>query len=134
VGLTTLRIFQTLSQKFRGKRRPTGWGRYLSIFVTFQFVCLTWIFFRSPDVATALSILGRLSSFTFSLNNVSFSMISVMLFGIALHAIPPKWFDRSVEIFGRAPFVIQGAGLASVALLIQFLSGRGSTSFVYSNF
>jgi len=57
-----------------------------------------------------------------------------MLSGIALHAIPPKWFDRTVEIFGRAPYLLQGAGLASVVLLIELLAGRGSTSFVYSNF
>jgi alginate O-acetyltransferase complex protein AlgI len=130
VGLSVLRTFQTL----RGKRPPTQWGKYLSIFVTFNFVCLTWIFFRSPDVATAMAILGRLGSMTFSVDNISLPMIAVMLVGVAIHAIPPKWFDRTVEIFGHAPFVLQGAGLASVVLLIELLAGRGSTSFVYSNF
>jgi alginate O-acetyltransferase complex protein AlgI len=134
VGLSTLRTFQTLRQKIQGKRAPTRWGRYLSIFVTFQFVCLTWIFFRSPDVATAFAILGRLGSFTFSVDNISLPMIAVMLAGVAVHAIPPRWFDRTVELFGRAPFVLQGAGLATVVLLIEVLAGRGSTSFVYSNF
>ncbi len=134
VGLTTLRTFQTLRQKIQGKPTPTPWGRYFSIFVTFNFVCLTWIFFRSPDVATALAILGRFGSMTLSVENISLPMVGVMLAGVALHAIPPKWFDRTVEIFGRAPFVVQGAGLASVVLLIELLSGRGSTSFVYSNF
>ena len=130
IGLSTLRVFQTL----RGKRTPTQWGRYLSIFITFNFVCLTWIFFRSPDVSTAFAILGRLGSMTFSVANISLPMIAVMLIGVALHAVPPRWFDRSVEVFGRAPFVLQGAGLATVVLLIELLSGRGSTSFVYSNF
>jgi alginate O-acetyltransferase complex protein AlgI len=134
VGLTALRTFQTLRQKLQGKPTPTAWGRYVSIFVTFNFVCLTWIFFRSSDVATALAILGRLGSMTFSVENISLPMVGVMLAGVALHAIPTKWFDRTVEIFGRAPFVVQGAGLASVVLLIELLSGRGSTSFVYSNF
>jgi alginate O-acetyltransferase complex protein AlgI len=139
VGLTLLRTFQTLRQKIQGKRPATQWGRYLSIAFTFHFVCLTWIFFRSPDVSTALAILGRLSSLsfssqTFSVSNISLPMIGVMLLGVALHAIPPKWFDRTVEIFSRAPFVLQGAGLATVVLLIEFLAGRGSTSFVYSNF
>jgi alginate O-acetyltransferase complex protein AlgI len=130
VGLSTLRVYQTL----RGKRTPTQWGRYVGIFVTFQFVCLTWVFFRSPDVPTALTILGRLGSMTFSLDNITLPMIGVMLAGVALHAIPPRWFDHTVEVFGRAPFVLQGAGLASVVLLIELLAGRGSTSFVYSNF
>jgi alginate O-acetyltransferase complex protein AlgI len=134
VGLTILRTFQTLRQKIQGKRPATQWGRYLSIFFTFNFVCLTWIFFRSPDVATALAILARLGSMTFTVDNISLPMIGVMLAGIALHAIPSKWFDRTVELFGHAPFFLQGAGLASIVLLIELLSGRGSTSFVYSNF
>jgi alginate O-acetyltransferase complex protein AlgI len=133
-GLTTLRTFQTLRKNFQVKRPVTQWGRYVAIFVTFHFVCLTWIFFRSPDVATALAILGRLGSMTFTVGNISVPMIGVMLVGVALHALPPSWFDRTVEIFGRAPFALQGAGLATAVLLIELLSGRGSTSFVYSNF
>jgi hypothetical protein len=53
---------------------------------------------------------------------------------VAAHAIPPRWFSRSVEIFGGVHFLVQGAVLASVVLLIETLSGRGATSFVYSNF
>jgi alginate O-acetyltransferase complex protein AlgI len=75
-----------------------------------------------------------LGSMTFGVSNVSLPMIGVMLVGVALHAVPPGWFDRVVEVFGRAPFVLQGAGLAVVVLVIELLSGRGSTSFVYSNF
>ncbi len=71
---------------------------------------------------------------TFTASNISLSMIAVMLAGVALHAIPSKWFEKTVEIFGRAPFVLQGAGLATAVLLIELLAGRGSTSFVYSNF
>lgn len=134
VGLTTLRIFQTAKQSLLGKRPSTRWSRYLTIFVTFHFVCLTWIFFRAPDAATAFAILGRLGSFTFSIANITLPMIGVMLAGVALHAIPPKWFDRTVELFGRAPFILQGATLASAVLLIELLAGRGSSSFVYSNF
>jgi alginate O-acetyltransferase complex protein AlgI len=133
IGLTTHRIFQQL----RGKRPAaptTPWPRYLSIFLTFHFVCFTWIFFRAPDVSTAWAILSRLTSMTFSVSNITLPMLAVMVTGVALHALPPRWFDRTVELFGRAPFVLQGAGLASVVLLIELLSGRGSTSFVYSNF
>jgi alginate O-acetyltransferase complex protein AlgI len=130
LGLSMLRIYQTL----RGKHTPTPWGKYVSIAFTFHFVCLTWIFFRSPDVPTALAILDRLGSMTFSVANITLPMLGVMLAGVALHAIPPKWFDKIVEIFGQAPFILQGAGLAAAVLLIELLAGRGSTSFVYSNF
>jgi alginate O-acetyltransferase complex protein AlgI len=134
IGLTLLRTFQTFRQKLQGKRPATQWGRYLSMVFTFHFVCLTWIFFRSPDVATAVAILGRVGSMTFTITNITLPMFGVLLAGAALHAIPSKWFDKTVEIFGRAPFLLQGAGLATAVLLIEFLAGRGSTSFVYSNF
>jgi alginate O-acetyltransferase complex protein AlgI len=130
VALAGIRAYQT----WRGKRVPTAWARYASIFFTFQFVCLTWVFFRAPDIRTAFAVLGRIGSFTFGLNNVSLPMVGVLLAGVALHSIPPRWFERTVEVFGRTPFLVQGAALASVVLLIEMLSGRGSTSFVYSNF
>jgi len=130
VGLMALRVFQNI----RGKRTPTVWGRYVSIFFTFQFVCLTWVFFRSSDMGTAMAVLGRIGSGTFGVSNISMAMVGVMLAGVAVHAIPVKWFERTVEVFGRMPFAVQGAGLAAVVLAIEFLSGRGSTSFVYSNF
>jgi hypothetical protein len=61
-------------------------------------------------------------------------MLAWFAAAIALQFIPTKWFDRTVEFFGRTPFVVQGATMAAAILLIEFLSGRGSTSFVYSNF
>jgi alginate O-acetyltransferase complex protein AlgI len=139
LGLTTLRTFQTLRKKVQGKKQPaTQWGKVLSIFVTFQFVCFTWIFFRAPDMPTAYAILGRIGSLTarqsWSVQNMSWTMAGVMALGIALHAVPPKWFDKSVEIFGRTPFILQGAALATIVLVIELLSGRGATTFVYSNF
>jgi alginate O-acetyltransferase complex protein AlgI len=130
VGLVGLRVFQNV----RGRRTATVWGRYGSVFFTFQFVCLTWVFFRSPDMGTAMAVLGRIGSGTFTVDNMSWAMVGVMAAGVAVHAIPVRWFERTAEVFGRAPFVVQGAGLAAVVLAIELLAGRGSTSFVYSNF
>jgi alginate O-acetyltransferase complex protein AlgI len=130
VGLAVLRVYQN----WRGKKPVVAWRRYAAIFFTFQFVCLTWVFFRSPDMGTAMAVLGRIGSGTFTLDNMTWAMAGVMAVGVAVHAIPVRWFERTVEIFARMPFVVQGAGLAAVVLAIEFLSGRGSTSFVYSNF
>jgi D-alanyl-lipoteichoic acid acyltransferase DltB (MBOAT superfamily) len=131
VGLVGLSVYQTI----RGRRKSTpAWRKWAGVFFTFQFVCLTWVFFRAPDVATAMAVLTRIGSGTFSVSNITWPMAGVMAAGVAAHAIPPKWFDRTVAIFGEANFILQGAALASAVLLIEVLSGRGSTSFVYSNF
>jgi alginate O-acetyltransferase complex protein AlgI len=130
VGLSVHRLWTTL----RGKRKPTEWGKGVAIFVTLQFVCLTWVFFRAPDIATAWAVLGRIGSGTWTVDNISLTMVAWFAAAIALQFIPVKWFGRAVELFGRTPFVVQGAAVAAVVLLIEFVSGRGSTSFVYSNF
>jgi alginate O-acetyltransferase complex protein AlgI len=131
IGLVGLSLYQTI----RGRRRPTpAWRKNLSVFFTFQFVCLTWVFFRAPDISTAMAVLSRIGSMTWSLSNISPAMVSVLAAGVLGHMIPAKWFDRSVEVFGRANFVLQGATLAAAVLLIEFLAGKGGSSFVYSNF
>jgi D-alanyl-lipoteichoic acid acyltransferase DltB (MBOAT superfamily) len=129
-ALVGLRVYQT----WRGRQTPAPWRKRISVFFTFNYVCLTWVFFRSPNVGTAVAVLGRIGSGTFSVNNVTWTMVGVLVIGVIAHAIPPKWFDRVVEVFGEWNFVAQGAALASVVLLIELLAGRGSTSFVYSNF
>jgi len=130
IALAGLRLFQTI----RGKTTATAIGKVVSIFFTFQFVCLTWVFFRAPDIATALAVLTRIGSNTWTVSNLTWTMAGVMAAGVLAHIIPAKWFDRSVQRFGSAPFLLQGATLAAAVLIIEALSGRGSTSFVYSNF
>jgi D-alanyl-lipoteichoic acid acyltransferase DltB (MBOAT superfamily) len=132
VGLATHRLWMNLRGKRKGK--PPRWEQGLGIFVTLQFVCLTWIFFRAPDIATAWTVLGRIGSGTWGVDNISATMVAWFAIAIAVQFIPVKWFGSSVELFGRTPFVVQGATMAAVILLIEFMAGRGSTSFVYSNF
>jgi D-alanyl-lipoteichoic acid acyltransferase DltB (MBOAT superfamily) len=130
VGLVGLNVYQTM----RGRRKTTWLRKGLSIFFTFNYVCLTWVFFRAPDINTAMAVLARIGSGTLSINNITWTMVGVMAVGVVAHVIPAKWFDRAAEAFGERHFVVQGVALAAVVLVIQFLSGRGSTSFVYSNF
>ena len=130
LGLSVHRAFMT----FRGKREPTAWGKYASIFVTFQFVCLAWVFFRAPDISTAWAVLERIGSGTWGVDNITRTMVLWVAAAVGLQFIPAKWFGRVVEVFGRTPFVVQGATLAAAVLVIELMAGQGSSSFVYSNF
>jgi len=129
-ALSAERLFST----WRGKSKPTPITRAVSIFCTFQFVCLTWVFFRAPDISTAWAVLGRIFSGTLGVANISLIMVAWFIVAIAVQFIPTNWFPEAVDRFGRTPFIVQGATLAAVILVIEFMAGRGSTSFVYSNF
>jgi hypothetical protein len=125
-----------LWQASRGRRADEGgWGsRTIRIFCTYQFVCLTWIFFRSPTAATALHILQRIGSLSFSLQNVSPGIVLVSVLGALGQAIPKNWYERTIEIFGRTPVYVQAAAMALAVVAIQLWAGRGAAPFVYTRF
>jgi len=122
-------------QSWRGRRPETSRvSRALRVFCTYQFVCLTWVFFRSPTAAGAFDILKRIGSLTFSLQNVSAGVILVSLVAAAGQAIPKDWYERAVQLFGRTPFYVQAAAMALAVIAVQLLAGRGSAPFVYTRF
>jgi D-alanyl-lipoteichoic acid acyltransferase DltB (MBOAT superfamily) len=122
-------------QAWRGRRPEPGWAsRAVRIFCTYQFVCLTWVFFRSPTTAVALNILKRIGSLTFSLQNVSTGVFLVSLVGAAGQAVPKRWYEGVVALFGRTPFYVQAATMALAVVAIQMWAGHGAAPFVYTRF
>lgn len=130
IGLATVRLWQA----WRGTTKATGAWRYVSIFATFQFVTFAWIFFRSPNLETALAILSRIGSLTVSFANVSESLAIVFLIGVLAHYMPKKWYDFSLSIFSRAPFYAQAAALALLVIGLQYVVQTGATPFIYNRF
>jgi alginate O-acetyltransferase complex protein AlgI len=131
LALAVTRAWQT----WRGRRpAPVMWKRVLGVFFTVQFVCLTWIFFRAPDLDGALSILGRIGSLTFATDNITPMLAGVMVLATAGHYFPKKWFLRAQELYSAVPFYAQATAMAVVVATIESLMGRGAAPFVYSRF
>jgi D-alanyl-lipoteichoic acid acyltransferase DltB (MBOAT superfamily) len=113
---------------------PDWWAKLLGGFITFHFVCLTWIFFRASSLENALAILRGLGALTSSAENLTPLVIGVLVLAAVIHSLPPRWFDVSARVAARMPFWVQGLAMAALVLLIQTLAGRGSAPFVYGNF
>lgn len=129
-GLVCVRLWQTHS----GPSRAPGAGRYVSMVVTFHFVAFAWIFFRAPDFAVAMAILGRIASLTVSFANISGPLALVLAIGIVAHYTPKKWFDWSLACYVRAPFYSQAAALALLTLGLQNVVATGAAPFIYTKF
>jgi len=113
---------------------PYLWAKILGVFVTFHFVCFTWIFFRASSLDNALGVLRSLGAMTWSADNLTPLVMGVLLIAAIIHCFPPRWFEVSAGLAGRMPFWVQGLAMAGLILLIQTLAGRGSAPFVYGNF
>ena len=131
VALAVTRAWQT----WRGRRPAPGTlVRLGCIFLTVQFVCLTWIFFRAADLGGALAILGRIGSLTFAADNITPMLAGVLALATVGHYFPGKWFLRAQELYSAVPFYAQAAAMALVVAVIESLMGRGAAPFVYSRF
>jgi alginate O-acetyltransferase complex protein AlgI len=102
--------------------------------VTAHFVCFAWIFFRAPDFSTALAILERIGSLTFSLANISTPLGIILLIAAIAHYVPANWYDFSVDFYSRAPFYVQAAAMALLVIGIQYIANTGATPFIYTRF
>jgi D-alanyl-lipoteichoic acid acyltransferase DltB (MBOAT superfamily) len=131
-GLAATRAYMV----WRGRRTepPVAWRHALAVFGTWQFVCLTWIFFRAGSVTNALDILGRVASLSVSFENVTAPFAAAVLLAGATFFLPKQWHSRAMERFAACPFYVHAGALAAVALALRYWSAGGNAAFVYSRF
>jgi len=132
MALAVTRLWQVLHGK--PKQPEPFWSRPLRIFFTYQFVCLTWIFFRAASLSDALAMLTRIASLTISLENVSWPLVAVLFVAAASLFIGKKLYSDTINLFANSPFYVHVAVLALVVVALQLLGGRASAPFVYSRF
>jgi alginate O-acetyltransferase complex protein AlgI len=118
----------------RSRQPASALRRILAIFATYQFVCLTWVFFRAGTMANALLILSRIGSLTGGLENISRLLAIVLALSAILMFARKQWYTHAMDSFARSPFYLQAAVLAIVAAAVELLGGRGNAPFVYSRF
>jgi D-alanyl-lipoteichoic acid acyltransferase DltB (MBOAT superfamily) len=116
------------------KQPVNPWRHGAAVFGTYQFVCLTWVFFRSASLADALAMLGRIGSLSIGLENVTALLALVLLLAAVALFVKKAWYAAAMESFAESPFYVHAAALMLVAVAIQLLGGRGSAPFVYSRF
>jgi alginate O-acetyltransferase complex protein AlgI len=128
-GLAVSRAFQKTSGT-----EAAGWRRIAKIFVTVNFVCFTWIFFRSSTLDAAINILNRIGSLTISFDNISTPVIVVLTIAVVAHYFPLKWHGWVVDRFAATPFYAQAAALMLLAVALQYVSASGVAPFIYTKF
>jgi alginate O-acetyltransferase complex protein AlgI len=118
----------------RSAASPSRALHWLSVALTFHYVCFAWIFFRAPTFAGAVEVLRRLALFGFGTQNISIKVICVLTIGFLSHAIPDAWLDTMRARFANSPAWLQGAMLAGTAYLLHFLGAAKAEPFVYGQF
>src|SRR5712692_3640962 len=130
-GLAATRAWQGVTG---GKKPAEGWRKIGRIVATLNFVCFAWIFFRSPTLEAAMSILSRIGSLTVSFENISAPVWMVLAIAVVAHYFPLKWQGRLVDLFAATPFYAQAAALMLLAVALQYVAASGVAPFIYTKF
>ncbi len=122
----------------RGPSAPAPGGSWLgnavATFLTFQYVCFAWIFFRAPTFAHASLMLSRIGRLEWGTTNLPAKVVVLVVVAMVLHFVPKDWEERVHGLFARTPAVVQGAVLAAVALCLHLAAGAKAEPFVYGQF
>ena len=83
---------------------------WLAWLITFNVVCLAWVFFRSPDLSTAFAMLGGLFSGDPS-PLVTLPVVFLTAAAIGLQAVPGRFWEQAEGWLVTRPVAAQGVAL-----------------------
>lgn len=102
--------------------------------LTFNVVCLAWVFFRATSIDNAFAMLGRLFSGAGSPDGVTVLLIVTVVASIASQFVPPRIPARVEVRFATLAPVLQIMALAAGLVLIDALGPEGVAPFIYFQF
>jgi D-alanyl-lipoteichoic acid acyltransferase DltB (MBOAT superfamily) len=107
---------------------------WLAWLITFNVVCLAWIFFRAPDLSTAFAVIGQIFAGGPS-PLVTLPMVFLVVATVALQALPPRFWERWEEWLVTRPVVAQGIALGAILVIADAAVGQnGVQPFIYFQF
>lgn len=113
--------------------RETSAWQWTSRILLFQFICLGWVFFRSPSFDIAFTVLHRLA-IPGACTLATAPVILALIVGLGAQYQPLRW-RRAVELeFNRWPAFATGAAFAAAICTIEMLGPSGVAPFIYFRF
>ena len=113
--------------------RTSSWIVARKRLITFNLVCLGWVFFRADSIQSAFEILGRLG--TAGSTALVTPLVLLTIAGmLGVQYVPSDPAARLRDSFGRLGPVLQGAVLGLGLFVITTLGAQGVTPFIYFRF
>jgi alginate O-acetyltransferase complex protein AlgI len=130
---------QTRGEAQAGRGGDRGYAfrvtQALAWLITFHFVCLAWIFFRSPSLEATQTYFATLAWGDTGWSTTVTPLVAAMLvIGALTQMVPNRWFDAFEAHYDRAALPLQVALPFIVIFLIAVASPGGVPPFIYFQF
>ena len=104
-------------------------------FLTFQFVCLGWVFFNASGMSQAFTLLGRLVSGWGEPSPLVTPLLVIIVAGtLASQFVPQLKVSRLQALFSRQAAAVQVGILGFALLVITTYGPVGVAPFIYYRF
>ena len=113
--------------------------KFAAFLITFIYVAVGWVFFRSPSVESALTLLGHIGS-DFSWDylppflSTRLVWMLFLVLGFALHGLRKRHSDRLSEWFVRSPWLVKLLIFVVVMQLVINFRQDSVQPFIYAQF
>lgn len=130
----------TTIQTYSGNIQPVSrLRRFINIFLTFNFVCFCWIFFRAHDMHTAFTILDRIftafhAAILPQLIVGYWKVMVLILLGYALHYIPDRLTDKLQARFTATPLWFKALVMIVIIYIVIQTKSSQIQPFIYFQF
>jgi alginate O-acetyltransferase complex protein AlgI len=119
-----------VGQGARARLRKT-----LAWLASFHFVCLAWVFFRSPSLEATQAYFATLLWGDTSWSTTMTPLVAIMLaIGALTQIVPDRWFEQLEAYYDRATLAFQVALPFAVIFLIAIAAPGGVPPFIYFQF
>jgi D-alanyl-lipoteichoic acid acyltransferase DltB (MBOAT superfamily) len=112
---------------------PAPWGAFGRWVVTFNLVCLAWVFFRAETLTAAGDLLGRLVAWG-PAPLVTPLLVATIAATIGAQFVPTDALQRVQTTFSRLRPAVQGTVLGFGLAVIGALAPQGVAPFIYFRF
>ena len=130
-ALTVERMLGVTGENGARRRIPT----VLAWLITFHFICITWVFFRSPTLDVAQGYFAALLFGDVSFGTTMTPLVAVMLaIGALTQIVPNRWFERFEASYDRSSLSVKVAVPFVVIFLIAVAAPGGVPPFIYFQF
>ncbi|NSW93338.1 MAG: MBOAT family protein [Bacteroidales bacterium] len=136
LGLVVHKIWLNITG---GRIKSTGISKFLSVFLTFNFVTLCWIFFRAPDLDSSARMFHQITGNFHPGSYISLipaygTVFALILAGYLIHFLPEKIKESYRGLFIRMPLALQFIIILVVAVVLFQMRGSEIMPFIYFRF
>lgn len=122
-----------------GTYRSRGWRKALGMLLTFHFVCLCWVFFRSTSFESSVVLLRQIATafhpeLLGQLVTGYWRVFVCMGVGYLLHFTPQQWEDKGIRFMRQITWVGQALLLIALIYLVIQVKSSDIQPFIYFQF